>query len=218
MKFRLKYEGPLKTNGSKNHKHEIRKAFHPQLKNLLENSGLLIILNKANFMNPENEKSIIKKVGNFQFVNLVSSQIGLIAELDIIFMRPEEPGKMINSGDIDNRIKTLFDALRYPKEEQDLAYKLEKSQIKWPDGMHNLIPSLAIDSVPYHAQKPHIHWKDIDEMEAYKRLVFICAKKRGYKLRWGADWNQNGIRVDWDPEERLLDGPHYELVFERVLP
>ena len=120
MKFRLKYEGPLKTNGSKNHKHEIRKAFHPQLKNLLENSGLLNILNKANFMNPENEKSIIKKVGNFQFVNLVSSQIGLIAELDIIFMRPEEPGKIINSGDIDNRIKTLFDALRYPKEEQDL--------------------------------------------------------------------------------------------------
>ena len=51
---------------------------------------------------------------------MVSSQIGLIAELDIILMRLEEPGKMITSGDIDNRIKTLFDALRYPKEEQEI--------------------------------------------------------------------------------------------------
>ncbi len=69
MEFRLKYEGVLKTNGNKEHKHELRKAFHPQLKNLLENSALLASLNKANFMNPENEKSIIKKVGNFQFFN-----------------------------------------------------------------------------------------------------------------------------------------------------
>lgn len=102
------------------------------------------------------------------------------------------------------------------KIEQDLAYKLEKSQVKWPDGMHNFIPSLAVDSVPYHDKKPHIHWKDIDEMEAYKRLVFDCAKKRGYKLRWGADWNANGIRVDKDPNERLLDGPHFELIFEKA--
>ena len=36
MKFRLTYEGLLKANGSTQHKHEIRKAFHPQLKRLWE--------------------------------------------------------------------------------------------------------------------------------------------------------------------------------------
>ena len=34
MKFRLTYEGRLESNGSAKHKHEIRKALHPQLKRL----------------------------------------------------------------------------------------------------------------------------------------------------------------------------------------
>jgi len=95
---------------------------------------------------------------------------------------------------------------------QDLAYKQEKSLVQWPDSNHNELPSNAVDAAPYHAAKPHIHWNDIDEMEAFKRLVFICAEKRDVRLRWGADWDQDGIRVDKDPDERLLDGPHYELV------
>jgi len=95
---------------------------------------------------------------------------------------------------------------------QDLAYKQGNSQVQWPDSKHNVLPSNAVDSAPYHAAKPHIHWNDIDEMEAYKRLVFICAEKRGVKIRWGADWNMDGVRVDKDPNERLLDGPHFELV------
>ena len=44
----------------------------------------------------------------------------MIAELDITMLRPEPPGKVIQSGDIDNRIKTLLDGLRMPKVEQEL--------------------------------------------------------------------------------------------------
>lgn len=95
---------------------------------------------------------------------------------------------------------------------QDLAYKQGNSLVRWPDSNHNTFPSTAIDAAPYHAQKPHIHWDDIDEMEALKRLVFICAEKRGISIRWGADWDRDGVRVDKDPDERLLDGPHYELM------
>ena len=39
----------------------------------------------------------------------------MTCNLDILFLRKEEPGGLIlQSGDIDNRIKTLFDALRMP--------------------------------------------------------------------------------------------------------
>lgn len=100
--------------------------------------------------------------------------------------------------------------------EQDLAYKQGFSHVKWPYGKHNCMPSIAIDSAPYHEQWPHIHYKDTDEMEAYKRLVFDCAEKRGYKLRWGHDWDQDGIRGDKDEDETLYDAPHYELIFEKA--
>ena len=39
----------------------------------------------------------------------------LLGELDITFIRQQQPGQLVNQGgDIDNRIKTLFDALRVP--------------------------------------------------------------------------------------------------------
>jgi hypothetical protein len=35
--------------------------------------------------------------------------------LNILFLRADIPGKVVQSGDIDNRLKTLFDALRMPQ-------------------------------------------------------------------------------------------------------
>ena len=96
--------------------------------------------------------------------------------------------------------------------EQDLALKLGFSRVQWPDGNHNTLPSPAMDLVPYHAERPHIRWQNIDEMEALNRLVMQCAEKRGITLRWGGDWDRDGIRVDRDSTESLLDGPHYEIV------
>lgn len=51
----------------------------------------------------------------FRFWPLVTEEYGVRCALDILFLRPEEPGMVIKSGDIDARIKTIFDALRLPK-------------------------------------------------------------------------------------------------------
>lgn len=122
MKFRLYYRGPLKANGSKQDKHEIRRKFHDQLKNLWSQKPL----------NPEftryikekvepHELGIIKRIGKFRFVPLVCEALRTIADLDIIFLRPEEPGCIVTKGgDIDNRIKTLLDALRMPKDMNEI--------------------------------------------------------------------------------------------------
>jgi hypothetical protein len=48
------------------------------------------------------------------YIPLVTEEMCLRCSLDILFLRPEEPGMIIRAGDLDNRMKTLFDALRIP--------------------------------------------------------------------------------------------------------
>jgi len=50
-----------------------------------------------------------------RFVPLVSKSGGFTCSLEILFLRRDNPGHLIASGgDIDNRIKVLFDGLRMP--------------------------------------------------------------------------------------------------------
>ena len=39
------------------------------------------------------------------------------------------------------------------------------------------------------------------------RLFYLAAKELGVDIDWGGDWNENGRSDD----ERLVDGPHFEL-------
>lgn len=65
--------------------------------------------------------SSLRKVSSFVFAPLATEETRQIVELDIVFLRPEEPGSLITQGgDIDNRLKTLFDALRMPKNDAEL--------------------------------------------------------------------------------------------------
>jgi hypothetical protein len=41
--------------------------------------------------------------------------------IDVLYLRNECPGSVIKAGDIDNRLKTLFDALQMPKDEKQLG-------------------------------------------------------------------------------------------------
>ena len=52
------------------------------------------------------------------FVPLVAAEMNVVAELSFGLLRPELPGQLITQGgDIDNRLKTLFDALTMPRHE-----------------------------------------------------------------------------------------------------
>jgi len=51
----------------------------------------------------------------YHFWPLVTEEYCVRCALDILFLRPEEPGMIVKSGDIDGRLKTVFDALRIPK-------------------------------------------------------------------------------------------------------
>lgn len=138
VQFRLTYEGVLQgasrndTRGT--HKHEVRKAFHPQLKRLwnitkhlssgrdpLPSKFVLTINNeRPDLTLPSRSEALAKKYsyGGFRFVPLVTTDLSLICGIDVLFLRPDPPGELIRSGDIDNRLKTLFDSLRIPSPDE----------------------------------------------------------------------------------------------------
>lgn len=55
-------------------------------------------------------------VGGRTFLPIVRNSLALTCSLDILFMRREAPGKVYQGGDLDNRVKTLLDALSVPKD------------------------------------------------------------------------------------------------------
>ena len=126
MEFRLFYRGLLKSNGSPLEKQAIRRQFHPQLKKLWNEEPLCnyaetekppegYVDTSTNYLDETEETNLIYPLSNFKFACLVSERLNTHAELDILFLRPESLGRIIKTGgDIDNRIKTLFDALRRP--------------------------------------------------------------------------------------------------------
>jgi hypothetical protein len=128
MEFRLVYKGPLKgtksTEGDPKHKHMLRRYFHKQLAELWNRHHALLAL-KERPLQGAGHVSILEQIADnfvmcgFRCVPLVSKSFSLVCGLDVLFLRPEEPGVMAgergHGGDIDNRLKTLFDALTLPK-------------------------------------------------------------------------------------------------------
>ncbi len=117
MRFTLFYRGPLKSNRGPADKQAIRRQFHTQLKCLWSQPPLANYSKWLEAQPNGNEISLIQKVGQFQFAPLVSDKIHMVVELDITMLRPGPPGDLVtHAGDLDNRIKTLLDALRVPHE------------------------------------------------------------------------------------------------------
>jgi hypothetical protein len=135
MRFTLTYTGSLKASGRPDHKHDLRKEFHSQLKVLWQQLPLVDYKEWYENQNPATQVKVNlnRKVGSFRFVPLVSPDLDLVCELQITMLRPEPPGALITKcGDIDNRLKTLFDSLRVPKNENELPKGLKASPDEVP--------------------------------------------------------------------------------------
>jgi hypothetical protein len=138
MQLRLTYSGFLmgsnKSDTRAKHKHEIRKVFHTQLKRFWDHHPYLKI---ASMVHPTSGLAVPDKDGKirlvrdhlaaqftkngYQFVPLAGSNWHLHCSLSILFLRPDVPGGLLKSADIDNRLKTLFDALRMPANQSELG-------------------------------------------------------------------------------------------------
>lgn len=124
MEFYLKYQGELKSNACPKDKHTLRKHFHKQLKCLFETNEIFRDCNNWSLTPPDDpEKNmycIIQK-DSFKFAPIISSKLFLLAKLDITILWPDLPGQIVGNGDIDNKLKTLFDALSCPPHNNQLT-------------------------------------------------------------------------------------------------
>jgi hypothetical protein len=119
MKFRLTYEGEIRPRAAASLPdiHMIRQRLHPQLKRVWDHPPFAELkehwLRDFDVAKPDGFYWRIKPVGAKKYAALVAKHLG--AELDIIFLRQQARGQLIGEGGgIDNRLKTLFDALRTP--------------------------------------------------------------------------------------------------------
>lgn len=139
VEFRLLYSGRLlgssKQDTRADVKHALRREFHPQLRRLWKiHKGLLqwaevngrSSWGKHIFRSEPSEADKIDlglerisqnwQMFGYKFIPLVTNELFLCCSLDILFLRPEEPRFLLNSGDLDSKVKTVFDALRVPND------------------------------------------------------------------------------------------------------
>ena len=134
VEFRLLYQGELLSSGNKpkpENKHAIRRALHPQLRNLWETKKTLrqyaahLGAGLAPHGGNEDERIErgIRSLGinyeraGYNCIPLVTEKFALRCSVDILILRPDETQVIhSDSGDLDGKVKTIFDALQMPKD------------------------------------------------------------------------------------------------------
>ena len=136
MDFRITYEGELLGSGNRGrpeHVHTIRRKFHKQLGRFWQ---LHRPLSHWQAMNPppsfsgrpapegfrwesrRDELAYNFSRYGYRFIPLVTADMFLSCAVEILFLRQDGP--ILQTGDIDGRLKTLFDALTMPQQANQL--------------------------------------------------------------------------------------------------
>lgn len=89
------------------------------------------------------------------------------------------------------------------EEEQNALFKEGKTQLKFPNGKHNTLPSLAIDAAPY-----PIDWNDRERFSFFAGIVIGVGASMGVAIRWGGDWDNDRELKD----NSFDDLVHFELI------
>ncbi len=93
--------------------------------------------------------------------------------------------------------------------DQEKAFKLGNTQLHYPYGRHNKIPSMAVDVTPY-----PIEWDNDKRSYWFAGFVMGIAQKlkdegkMTHSVRYGGDWNSD-YNIDL---ENFKDLVHFELV------
>ena len=87
--------------------------------------------------------------------------------------------------------------------DQEEMYETGRSQLQWPNSLHNSLPSKAVDVAPY-----PIDWNDRERFTLFAGYVLGVAENMGIKLRWGGDWDR-----DFKTSDNSFDDlVHFELL------
>src|SRR5580698_7364812 len=130
VQFRLTYDGPLLGSRSGREieksriadKHLIRRKFHTQIKQLWENYPAMKEKTQSGHDGSGNRVPSVFEyfygeqwcINGFHFAPLVYEGNHTYCKLEVLMLRYGLRGGVISNTDIDNRLKTLFDALSMP--------------------------------------------------------------------------------------------------------
>jgi hypothetical protein len=174
MRFHLVYSGPLRPSGNKPRPKDvmnIRRALSPQIQNLWDTHHALQVLRETGAKQirdrmvwgsggipkpreiaqkePEYYEDCLPwlEVGQKTYMPLVRKSLDLNCELGILFLRQQDPGDLVTqAGDIDNRAKTLLDALRMPEKDEQERVDVPESGLFTLLESDTLISRLDIDT------------------------------------------------------------------------
>lgn len=136
IQFHLTYSGPLFSSGNdscegkSDHKHDIRLALHPQLKRLWKTSPALNgpkqktgELQWTTGIDRPPSMAISARADRFKikpwcFVPLITKNMHFHCGIDVLVLHNEPIKPIQERGDLDGRLKTLFDALAVPDANQ----------------------------------------------------------------------------------------------------
>lgn len=95
------------------------------------------------------------------------------------------------------------------EDRQEMLFRQRKTQVHWPKGKHNALPSLAVDIMPVVPTGVDV-WSAAALVYWYSvaHVVLATAAFCGTRVRWGGDWDGDRDLT----EERFRDLGHFELL------
>jgi Holliday junction resolvase RusA-like endonuclease len=131
LKFTLTYRGSLRasqnlhpgSDGPVRHwplKHRMRLQFHEQLRTVWKTRQFLV----DNQVGPQSKSyhierlAIANTIPPWNFVPLITEDLSLRTKIEVTVLRVDHPHLNLwseSAGDVDNRVKTIIDALRMPR-------------------------------------------------------------------------------------------------------
>ncbi len=147
VEFRLLFDGEIGPDSRAPVKQEIRRALHPQLRRLWQvNRNLREMAEHYGRMfharmqtetgqtptdvasQDEAMQLAFQHWGTnwnyapFRFVPLVTKELALVCKIEILLLRPDDDTYVVEHGDLDGHVKTLFDGLRMPTKQDETGY------------------------------------------------------------------------------------------------
>jgi peptidoglycan L-alanyl-D-glutamate endopeptidase CwlK len=96
---------------------------------------------------------------------------------------------------------TISDSTR-GRAAQEEAFRKGNTRAHFGSSAHNYEPAVALDILP-----SPLDWNKWADFKQQADFIMSTAKRLSIPLRWGGDWDGDGSSSD----EKLLDGPHFEL-------